>query len=345
MQKEEQNTPISETQVNPQKVTQSVTQIPEPTKQKLRLIIDLLVLVLLILGITGYLVYQNYQLKQEIVQKQPTSTSLPEVTKQPETPNAIPNEELTTNWKTYSNTKYNFTFKYPNGWKYQENYSKTQKTIDYLQITLAKSEYFNPIPKGNPMIIITVTETTDRDKLSVYQNTEVIETTTVGGVTAEERRHKTPTVDSKYITFFKNNNAYDLESRMHNQNEEHQEIFNQIVLSFKFISDEGTQQNEPLKLAKKYLDAYINQNWKTTKELCHDHQFDEKLAESYELVDYEIIDSSIDSNPNYYHVYISLTNKNGEIKTTATPGGQPLELLMIKTESGEWKALTWYFFP
>lgn len=63
--------PLQETiqiQVVP-KVTVPTT--PEALNQKHWLIIALIVLVLILLGTTGFLVYQNYQLRKQIVQKQP----------------------------------------------------------------------------------------------------------------------------------------------------------------------------------------------------------------------------------------------------------------------------------
>lgn len=241
MENEVQNTPTPGSQTVSQKATQTPIQTPEAPKQKSWLVIGLVLLVLLLLGTTGFLAYQNIQLRKQVAGIPPTPSSTvgaptPTATAlSPTTVESTPTQEPMTNWKGYTNDKYNFTFKYPSDWEYQENFSKTQNTIDYLQITLAKSEYFNPIPEGNPMILITVTETTDKNKLSVYQNTEVVKTIVIGGITAEERKHKVSTVGSKYVTFFNNNNAYEIESRMHTQSIEHQEIFDRILSTFTFI--------------------------------------------------------------------------------------------------------------
>jgi len=59
------NTPISEVQTASQEVTQSPVQTPETPKKKSWLIVGLVALVLLLLGTTGFFVYQNYQLKQQ----------------------------------------------------------------------------------------------------------------------------------------------------------------------------------------------------------------------------------------------------------------------------------------
>lgn len=59
--------------------------------QKSWLVIGLSALVLLLLGVTGFFTYQNYQLRQQLLQKQPTF--LPEVTKTPETPSPSPTKD------------------------------------------------------------------------------------------------------------------------------------------------------------------------------------------------------------------------------------------------------------
>lgn len=96
MENQEQTTPISETQATPQEVA------PETPKQKSWLVIGLTALVLFLLGITGYLAYQNYQLKQQVAQKQPIPTPLPQATKQPEIPSPTPTVSQTNNWKSYT---------------------------------------------------------------------------------------------------------------------------------------------------------------------------------------------------------------------------------------------------
>jgi len=57
----------------------------------------------LLLAIIGYLLFQNYQLRQKLTPPQP--------------PTAIPLSDETANWKTYTNSAYNFSFKYPQNWK------------------------------------------------------------------------------------------------------------------------------------------------------------------------------------------------------------------------------------
>lgn len=132
MENEEQNTPISEAQVS------SREEAPEAPKKKSWLVIGLTALVLLFLGTTGYFAYQNYQLKQQIV-NQEQSTPLPEVTKQPETPSPTPTIDSTINWKNYNNSKYGFFFKYPSEF-YLKEYQQNDGTFS---LTISDQEDYN----------------------------------------------------------------------------------------------------------------------------------------------------------------------------------------------------------
>jgi hypothetical protein len=258
MESKTQITPEFETKKTSQEITQTIVQNPNNTKQKSFLFISLTILVLILLGTTGFFAYQNYQLKQQIAEKMALLDVKSGKIDQMEIADPTSTADPTADWKIYTNDKYGFTFKYPNDWEYQENYSKTQNTIDYLQITLAKSEYFNPIPKGNPLIMLSLIETTDQNKLSIYQNTEIVKTIVIGEITAEERKHMTPTVDSKYVTFINNDISYEIESQMHTQSIEHQEVFDQILSTFKFT--DYSNQNENDRVIGRINKAYYNNN-------------------------------------------------------------------------------------
>ncbi len=73
-----------------------------PKSSNTRLIVLFSALILIFSGATGFLYYQNQQLKSMLATYQAPSP----------TPTATP--DPTANWKTYTDTKYNFTFKYPN---------------------------------------------------------------------------------------------------------------------------------------------------------------------------------------------------------------------------------------
>jgi hypothetical protein len=117
MEKEEiQNikTTIPEAQTAPQKVTHSSVQTPETPKKKPWLIIGLVALVLLFMGTTGFFAYQNYQLRQQVLQEQ--TVPLPEVTETP-TPSPVPTinpqDDLTPTTVPSKEINYNL----PSGWE------------------------------------------------------------------------------------------------------------------------------------------------------------------------------------------------------------------------------------
>lgn len=69
-------------------------------------------LALLLLGATGYLAYQNSQLKQQIKEKQDSlSTTSPSPTPSPQ-----PIADPTLNWETYEYLDLKFKIKLPQGW-------------------------------------------------------------------------------------------------------------------------------------------------------------------------------------------------------------------------------------
>lgn len=93
-------------------------QAPPEEKKLPKLPITILSFLLLIsFGISGFLAYQNYQLKQQIAKIQPAQTPITE------TPPLDP--DPTANWNTYTSTTLGFTFKYPTEYKppeERENY-------------------------------------------------------------------------------------------------------------------------------------------------------------------------------------------------------------------------------
>lgn len=119
-------------------------------------------------------------------------------------------------------------------------------------------------------------------------------------------------------------------------------IVSQILSTFKFTDQ---KEESALDVAKKYLDAYVSQDWTTAKKYSSDSNFDEKIAQSYAFVKYTITGQKADTKANYYHIYVSFTDKNGEVNNKAPYSSAPLEVLMVKDNNGEWKALTWYFYP
>lgn len=86
-----------------------------PLPKKNNLVVILLSIFLFItLLISGYLFLQVQSFTKQLVQLQVQPTPTPLSTE-------ASAQEGTTNWKTYSNTTYKFSFKYPDTWKYNED--------------------------------------------------------------------------------------------------------------------------------------------------------------------------------------------------------------------------------
>jgi hypothetical protein len=85
------------------------TSIPIKNNNLLTLVFS--VFLLLLLASTGYLYYQNQQLKRMLANYQtPVASPTPTATANP-----------TTNWKTYTNPDGTSSFKYPSDWSYQSS--------------------------------------------------------------------------------------------------------------------------------------------------------------------------------------------------------------------------------
>lgn len=91
------------TQSIPPTVPQNPIQPPIPEKHKTPIFLWFLILALV--GIATYFGYQNWLLRQQVSRPQPTSSSLIATT---------PTPDPTVNWKTYTNSKFNYSVKYPN---------------------------------------------------------------------------------------------------------------------------------------------------------------------------------------------------------------------------------------
>ena len=87
---------------------------PKPQKSSKTLTIVLVVITILSLFLSGYLAYQNYQLRQEILQPVVTPEPYPIEVKPSPTVNVT--SELTANWQTYTSSVFNYSFKYPMTW-------------------------------------------------------------------------------------------------------------------------------------------------------------------------------------------------------------------------------------
>lgn len=90
--------------------TPIITPQPVTTNKTTWIVILLLVL---FAGAASYIVYQNYQLKQQLTDQQTVPSSSVDANNPTTTLVPTPTNNMTENWKTFTNTKYGFSFKYP----------------------------------------------------------------------------------------------------------------------------------------------------------------------------------------------------------------------------------------
>lgn len=110
-----------EEQTQPQQVSSQPAPAPSaPAKQISRpLIITTLLVFLLMAGGLVYLGYQNYQLQQklgELLEQQTSQTQPTPISTSTQYPQTVDQEA---NWKTYNNTKYSYSLKFPQSFKTQ----------------------------------------------------------------------------------------------------------------------------------------------------------------------------------------------------------------------------------
>jgi len=125
-----------EVQSEPKEVPQFATQFPKSLTKKPWLIIGLTVLVLLLLGTTGLFAYQNYQLKKK-VSREPFPSPTPTAST---TASLTPTIDPTTEWQSYNNGEYKFSFKYPDDYYLHDKFLKIlpENTNSFLGIIIIK---------------------------------------------------------------------------------------------------------------------------------------------------------------------------------------------------------------
>ncbi|MEK7112845.1 MAG: hypothetical protein AAB875_06050 [Patescibacteria group bacterium] len=124
--------------------------VPTPQKPKNFLLIGMVALVLILIASTGYLAFQNYQLRKQISQLQispvPTSTATP---------------DPTANWKTYINSEYKYSIKYPPDWQEKPRCYGGRQEDNYVCILspdFEESPGQSPVQQGGLISIGSVDE-------------------------------------------------------------------------------------------------------------------------------------------------------------------------------------------
>jgi len=309
-------------------------EIPN-SKQKSPLVVGLLVFSFLLLLSIGFLLFQNFQLQKRVKQIETTANN--KLTTITNTPSASP--EPWSDWKSYTSDL--FEIKYPKDIT-AENDGKTLILSKTGPSQKANTEFYDGI-----LLRIDPVDATGLSPQSYIQ--KQIDKTNEGGTgeiivepsqtTLGDYEAWTYTVSGLGVhtyTYIQTNDESVLiqiiNSTNDPSNQNFRDITDTILSTFKLRSTEQqTEINSPLSAAKRYLNAYVSKDWETVKSMCADKEFNENIAESYGYSSYEIISSEPDTDPNYYHVFISLTDEYG---THTSIHNQPLEVLLNDSHTG-----------
>ncbi len=133
----------------PQPSIQQESTSPIEPKPKTNTTPFFIVLIILLMGIIGYLLYQNYQLKKQISTFQPTPTTST-VAHSTSTPNP------TLNWNTFTSVNKDYSFKYPNsiGW----------------EVRIKGDETGSLARKNNGEVVCHILDTTTSEGIPVYKS-------------------------------------------------------------------------------------------------------------------------------------------------------------------------------
>lgn len=106
---------------NIQSVESAPSEVPQFSKSiNWPAILAVLVAGIALLGLVGYLAFQNYQLKIQLSGIEPTTGVAATPTTTPTKPQPIPTIDETAGWKVYSSKVYGFVFKYPQDYTVSE---------------------------------------------------------------------------------------------------------------------------------------------------------------------------------------------------------------------------------
>jgi hypothetical protein len=179
-------------------------------------------------------------------------------------PTTTPTPDETANWKTYTNTQYSFSFKYPLDWSFDEEKPSTivfgpTSTINHIGETVS--------PYVSRFITLTISDSTPNQDLIVFKNispslSPAWKDTKVGEIDGKEVRHLGCLSgnckdiifqhDKTIFDFFDQNNLKEL---------------NQILSTFKF-----TDQTNPKAVTESFYTWYLS---------CLNEHFSQTTNSSY----------------------------------------------------------------
>lgn len=240
---------------------------PEPPKRSYTWLI-VIVIVFLLTG-SSVLAYKYYQLKQQVTRTQASPSPAPLVSPKPSA------EAETANWKTYTNSQYDFSFRYPTDWQIEEKSDKAGLTISpktssegkyfLLEINILQSsekltakQYVDLLLTPSPDITDVLTFNT-RQEVIVGQN-----------YSGEELLGVATPVSWKYdyIYLARDNKIFFFAFPMRESNpdvfnpETNYQISRQILSTFKFLDDTKPEPSPARPLEK--IPTVSTNNWKST---------------------------------------------------------------------------------
>lgn len=213
---------------------------PKPAADKPITIWLLVVLTIILLGTTGAFAYKYYELKQQVDNLQPTPTVPPaKVTTTSSSPTLSPQPatDPTANWKSYTNSTHNISFKYPPEWSLAVKPGQTVEGTTYnTEVILSKGlariiMYFNMDGiGGRPMELEGESFVLDGNQLYQYHYDRPSTNSKIVGISSSLTSLGVFELDG--VTY-----NLTLDYPMTYNEAEEQEvlgIFNQILLTFKF---------------------------------------------------------------------------------------------------------------
>lgn len=191
----------------------------------------ILIVLLIALGIGGYLLYQK---QQQTIQAPPTPTSTFEST----------NSAETANWKTYANDKYNFSFKYPS------NFSQVpiaQNTLEFTPVPWPSGEIgeneLKKVGYGIGVLVSPTKKQTLKDLVDSYDRFKTRADyskvpTTIDNVSAYKLTDVAMDFPTDAISLLKNSQEYFIYVKYYSLEKkiEAKNVFDQIISTFKFTN-------------------------------------------------------------------------------------------------------------
>jgi hypothetical protein len=227
---EEQNIPTPPVD----KQSLSLRDKPVEVKKSFPVLNLLMVLIILVLlGSSGYLAYQNMKLTKELSGMKTVSvlpTASPIVAGNYYTPTPVATADVTADWKTYSNSSMKFDVKYPNSWTVIKETSNVelgfgvgdQQPVSYLTISSKKSIDFSSLKEC----------TQQNSTFPCITTGKVIADITVGGVVARSAYLNYGTVDADFRVV----QTFSIELKMNISGGGLDNTFDQILSTFKFTN-------------------------------------------------------------------------------------------------------------